>query len=162
MITVIFSSFFVKETVVKDYAQPVIGTISGKVTKVSDGDTVTIVNNENKRVKVRLYGIDSPELSQDHGETAKQFLSEQVSGRYVTVDVLDIDQYKRSVGRIYIDDTDINRKMVEEGQAWVYPQYCKIPERAEWESLQQSAKLDKRGLWTNSSPTPPWEWRRRS
>ncbi|MCL2335223.1 MAG: thermonuclease family protein, partial [Endomicrobia bacterium] len=81
---------------------------------------------------------------------------------YITADVIDIDQYKRSVGRVFLDGADINRMMVEEGFAWVYPQYCKIPERAEWEKLQKTARADKKGLWRENNPTPPWKWRKNS
>ncbi|MDR2426464.1 MAG: thermonuclease family protein [Endomicrobium sp.] len=58
-------------------------------------------------------------------------------------------------GRVYLDDIDINRKMIEDGYAWVYSQYCKIPERVKWEQLQEIAKSDKKGLWQADNPTPP-------
>jgi endonuclease YncB( thermonuclease family) len=162
LFAVIVSGFFAKESVIKDYATPVKGIISGKVTKVADGDTVTIVNADNKLVKIRLYGIDSPEKKQEFGLNSKDFLDNQINGKYITVDVIDIDQYKRSVGRIFLDDLDINRAMIEEGYAWVYTQYCKIPERSEWEQLQELAKANKKGLWQENNPTPPWKWRRDS
>ena len=162
LIAAIFSGFFAKESVIKEYAPPVKGIIAGKVIKVSDGDTLTIKNTDNKLVKIRLYGIDAPEIKQDFGPDSKVFLSNNISGRYITVDVLDIDQYKRSVGRVFLDDTDINRLMIEDGFAWVYPQYCKIPERTQWEEFQKNAKADKKGLWQKTAPTPPWIWRKNS
>jgi endonuclease YncB( thermonuclease family) len=50
---------------------PVKGIIAGKVTKVSDGDTLTIINSDNKLAKIRLYGIDSPETKQEFGLNSK-------------------------------------------------------------------------------------------
>jgi endonuclease YncB( thermonuclease family) len=50
--------------------------------------------------------------------------------------------------------------MVENDYAWVYSQYNKIPEKAEWENLQATAKSDKKGLWQADTPIPPWEWRK--
>jgi endonuclease YncB( thermonuclease family) len=158
----LISGFFAKEELTKEYAQPVIGVISGKVVKVSDGDTLTIATDENKLVKIRLYGIDSPEKKQNFGDKAQDFLSQQIKDKYVTVDVIDIDQYKRSVGRVFIDDVDINREMVKEGYAWVYTQYCKIPQRAEWERLQETAKEHRKGLWNSNNPIAPWQWRKDS
>lgn len=158
----ILSSFFIKESVTKEYADPVIGTISGTVNKVNDGDTITILNSDNKLIKIRLYGIDSPELDQEHGKNAKLFLSHYTSGQYITVDVLDIDRFDRSVGRVYLNDIDINRIMVEEGHAWVYQKYCKIPEKKEWLALEKAAKADKKGLWAKKDPISPWDWRQRS
>jgi len=162
LFAMVVSGFFAKEAVIKEYAPPVKGIISGTVTKISDGDTLTIINSENKLVKVRLYGIDSPETKQEFGSNAKDFLSNQINGKYITIDVIDIDRYKRSVGRIFLDDLDINRAMVENGYAWVYSQYCKIPECVEWERLQETAKINKTGLWQDDNPTPPWKWRKDS
>jgi endonuclease YncB( thermonuclease family) len=127
LFAVIVSGFFTKEAVIKEYAEPVKGVIEGKVSKVTDGDTLTIINSDNKLVKIRLYGIDAPETKQEFGLNSKAFLSEQINVKYVMVDVIDIDRYKRSVGRIFVDDLDINKAMVENGYAWVYAQYIKIP-----------------------------------
>ncbi|AKL98090.1 thermonuclease family protein [Endomicrobium proavitum] len=160
LFAIIVSGFFAKETVVKDYAEPVKGVIAGKVTKIADGDTLTIINSDNKLVKIRLYGIDAPETKQEFGSNSKQFLSSQINGKYITVDVIDIDKYKRSVGRVFIDDLDINREMVKNGYAWVYSQYMKLPEKSEWENLQTIAKADKKGLWQEDNPTAPWKWRK--
>lgn len=157
-----FSGLFVKETALKEYARPVSGIISGTVIKINDGDTLTIINGENKRVKIRLYGIDSPELDQSHGQNAKRFLSEKVLEKNITAEILDIDRYKRCVGRVFSDGTDINRMMVEEGHAWVYARYCEIAECAQWEKLQKAAREQKKGLWSQKYPVEPWKWRKRT
>ena len=162
LVTAFFSGLLVKETTVKEYARPVSGIISGTVIKINDGDTLTVINGENKRVKIRLYGIDSPELDQSHGQNAKRFLSEKVLEKNITADILDIDRYKRSVGRVFADGTDINRMMVEEGHAWVYTQFCKIAECAQWEKLQKTAREQKKGLWSEKYPVEPWKWRKRT
>jgi endonuclease YncB( thermonuclease family) len=162
LFAMLVSGFFAKETVIKEYAPPIKGIISGTVSKISDGDTLTIINSDKKLVKIRLYGIDSPETKQKFGSDSKEFLANKINGKYITVDVIDIDRYKRSVSRIFLDDLDINRAMIENGYAWVYSQYCKIPERAEWEQLQETAKADKKGLWQEENPIPPWKWRKDS
>ncbi|MCA6069578.1 MAG: thermonuclease family protein [Endomicrobium sp.] len=59
-----------------------------------------------------------------------------MNGKYITVDVIDIDRYKRSVGGVFLDDLDTNREMIENGYAWVYSRYMKLPEKSEWENLQ--------------------------
>jgi endonuclease YncB( thermonuclease family) len=113
----VVSGFFTKEVVIKDYAEPVKWHIEGKVSKISDGDTLTILNSDNKLVKIRLYGIDAPETRQEFGSNSKEFLSNQINGKHITVEVIDIDRYKRSVGRVFIDDLEINKIMVENGYA---------------------------------------------
>jgi endonuclease YncB( thermonuclease family) len=55
----------------------------------------------------------------------------------------------------------INELLINKGLAWVYDYYCKKPICPEWKQLEESAKLNKIGLWVQPSPTPPWEYRRK-
>jgi len=87
-------------------ASPVLSqTIHGKVIKVADGDTITILTNQNKQVKIRLYGIDTPEKRQAYGNKAKRFTANLVAGKNVSVKVYDTDRYGRLVGVIHVGDT---------------------------------------------------------
>jgi len=74
--------------------------ISGKVVNVADGDTITILNAENKQTKVRLYGIDAPEKAQDFGNKSREKLASLVAGKNIEVVVIDVDQYGRSVAEL--------------------------------------------------------------
>ena len=103
----------------------------GKVTQVIDGDIIT-VPHERKGVKIRLYGIDTPEKTQWYGQNAKHFLSSQIYGMTVSVDAIDIDRYGRTVALVSVGDLVINRLLVEYGYAWVYERYCRKPFCAEW------------------------------
>jgi endonuclease YncB( thermonuclease family) len=143
------------------FAKDPISVLSGRVVKVSDGDTITVLNADNEQKRIRLYGIDAPEKKQPYGEAARKYLADQVAGLDIDVSVYDVDRYGRSVGRIIIDGSDVNRAMIAAGLAWVYPQYCKIPECAEWKQIEQEAGAARRGLWQEPNPTPPWEWRRK-
>jgi micrococcal nuclease len=128
-----------------------------KVTRVYDGDTIT-VSGEGKELKVRLYGIDTPESTQWYGQNAKQFTSSQVFGKTVSVDPIDIDRYGRTVALVSVGDLVINKVLVEYGYAWVYDRYCKKPFCAEWKELEEEARKAKRGLWKNPNAIPPWEY----
>ena len=136
-------------------------TISGKVVKVIDGDTITILNSENKQIKIRLYGIDAPEKDQDCGKISRNYLSELVAGKTIDVNVINIDRYGRSVGRIKIDDKEVAEEMLKAGLAWVYTYYCKIPECEYWKELETQAKTAKVGLWSNPTAQEPWLWRKK-
>lgn len=132
---------------------------SGRVVGIADGDTFTLLTSSKKQVKVRLAEIDTPERSQPYGARSRQRLSDFIFGREVVVEKQDIDRYGRLVGHVYVDGTHINRKMVQEGMAWVYRQYL------EDKSLlkdEEEAKENKRGLWSlpSTEQVPPWEWRR--
>ena len=76
---------------------PVLATtITGKVIKVAYGDTITILTPQKKQVKIRLYGIDTPENGQTYSKKAKQLTSSLVAGKDVHVEVYDTDRYGRT------------------------------------------------------------------
>ena len=128
---------------------------SAKVVKISDGDTITILQNK-EQTKVRLYGIDSPEKKQDYGQRSKQFLASLIAGQIVEVEPKGKDRYRRTLGIIYHKGQDINAQMVLNGYAWAYVKYSRI-----YVNQENTARENKRGLWQSSDPTPPWVWRKR-
>ena len=129
--------------------------LSGKVVSTHDGDTITILQGK-QQVKVRLYGIDAPELKQPYGKKSKQFLANFIAGEVVEVDENGKDRYKRTIGTIYFNDKDINAQMVENGYAWAYRKFSK-----KYAPQESKAKSQKLGLWRDKEPIPPWEWRKR-
>ncbi|MBP5404005.1 MAG: thermonuclease family protein [Elusimicrobiaceae bacterium] len=134
--------------------------ISGKVVNVADGDTLTILNAENKQTKIRLYGIDAPEKAQDFGNVSREYLAGLVAGKTIEVTVVDVDQYGRSVGRIKVDGKEVTEELLKAGMVWVYTSYCKIPECKSWKELETQAKAAKIGLWSNPTAQEPWLWRK--
>ncbi len=134
-------------------------TITGKVVGVADGDTITVLQDRTQ-YKIRLYGIDTPEKSQDFGNRAKQFVSDMVFGKQVRVVQKDKDRYGRVVGMVYVGSTCVNQEIVRAGFAWVYRQYCKDEICRDWSDLEAHAKASKIGLWSHPDPVPPWDYRR--
>jgi micrococcal nuclease len=131
--------------------------ISGEVVKIADGDTLTVLDGSKTQHKIRLAGIDAPEKGQAFGTKARENLAAKVFRRNVRVEVIDVDRYRREVGRIYLGDRFINMEMVRDGFAWRYIQYDKPREFA---AAEDDAREHRRGLWTDPNPTPPWEWRK--
>lgn len=135
-------------------------TLTGKVIKISDGDTITVLIENNQSIKIRLYGIDAPEKRQDFGQKAKQFISNLIFDKKVKVDIKNKDRYGRSVALVYLDSLSVNESMIENGYAWVYIQYCKEPYLTKWLRLQAIVKQQKRGLWSGYDYIAPWEFRK--
>ncbi len=106
------------------FSQAGAQTITGKVVGVSDGDTITVLQDRTQ-YKIRLYGIDCPEKSQDFGNRAKKFVSGMVYGKQVQVIQKDMDRYGRVVGMVYVGNTCVNEEIVRAGLAWVFHRYCK-------------------------------------
>ena len=133
----------------------------GKVIAISDGDTFTLLTSDKQQIKVRLSEIDAPEKAQPFGTRSRQALSDLIFSKDVLVVQDDIDRYGRLVGQVYVGSIHVNRKMVQEGMAWVYRQYMKDETLLQDE---QVAKEAKRGLWSlpSTEQVPPWEWRKGS
>jgi micrococcal nuclease len=131
-------------------------TLVGRVVKIADGDTLTIVV-DGQQEKIRLSDIDTPERKQPYGTRAKQALSELTFGKTITVLTTTRDRYGRVIGHIKADGVDVNAELVRLGYAWVYRRYSDDAELIHLEELARSEGL---GLWADSNPIPPWEWRR--
>lgn len=132
--------------------------LSGKVVKVTDGDTIHVLTADSDIVKVRLHGIDCPESGQDFGKKAQEFTGEACHNKRVSVLVRGTDRFGRTLGDVILEDgTVLNHSLVEGGLAWWYKEYA--GEDAKLKALEEGARAEKRGLWDSSSPIPPWEWR---
>ena len=133
-----------------------------RVVQVTDGDTIIAEPAEGgNRVRVRLYGIDAPELRQPYGGAAKDFVVAMVL--FQAVDVREVsqgrDRYGRVVAIVVAGGKSVQEELLREGLAWVWTRYCRSCD--EWEALQADARRAGRGLWAAPVPAPPWEWRKR-
>jgi micrococcal nuclease len=136
-------------------------TITGKVVKVADGDTVTILDNtghSKKEIRVRLLAIDAPESKQAYGKKSKAYLSQLVFNKTVTVQWTKKDRYKRVLGVLFINGKNINQEMLKSGLAWHYRQYSKDKSLQE---MEDKAKANKLGLWQDPKAIAPWDFRRK-
>lgn len=129
---------------------------AGTVVGISDGDTVKVLNDKNQVIKIRLAEIDAPEKAQAFGSQSKQSLSDLCFNKAVVVDDKGTDKYKRTIGRLKCAGVDANAEQVKRGMAWAYRQYLTDENIA---ALEDAAKAGQLGLWTDTNPTPPWEFR---
>lgn len=123
---------------------------------VHDGDTITILTTENQQLKIRLNGIDAPELHQDFGQRSRQYLAAMVFGKTIEILSINIDIYGRTLAIILFDNENVNYKMVAAGMAWHYTKYSN---NANLRKAEDFAKGNKIGLWSMLNPIPPWKFR---
>jgi micrococcal nuclease len=155
-------------------AREPIRTVTGTVTKVSDGDTIQVTTLEQTKLRVRLYGIDAPETpkinqrtgrvnkpGQFYGKESWKALEGKILEHHVRLDITDIDRYKRMVGVIWIGDRNINLEMVQEGYAEAYVEYLKEPYRAQFIRAEKEARSAKRGIWALPGYERPKDFRKR-
>lgn len=130
----------------------------GKVVKVSDGDTITVLTSDKTQYKIRLNDIDAPEKKQAFGNKSKDNLAKYIAGKTVTVQYQKKDKYKRILGTIYYNNIDINLQQVKDGYAWVYKKYSKNKDYYNAEKISRDKKI---GLWSDKNPIAPWEFRKK-
>jgi len=136
--------------------------ISGKVVSVADGDTITVLDAEHVQHKIRLSGIDAPERAQAFGRRSRELLSDLVAGAQVVVETDKADRYGRSVGKVLLQGRDINLAMVNAGLAWHYKKYEReqpASDRLLYASAEEEARERRSGLWRDTEPMAPWDWR---
>jgi endonuclease YncB( thermonuclease family) len=137
------------------------GALEGMVVSVADGDTLTILVDR-REVKVRVAGIDAPEKKQAFGQRSKQAMSKCAYGKASQVEWDKTDRYGRTVGKVTVDGVDCGQRQIELGLAWHYKAYAKEQtpkDREAYGRAEEGAKADRLGLWTDSNPMPPWEYR---
>lgn len=133
--------------------------ITGKVIKIKDGDTIDILFN-GKALTIRFAHIDCPEYKskQPFGTNARQFTSDLCFGQTVTIEnEQKFDRYKRLIGVVINEKgQNLNKELIKAGLAWHFKKYSND---SSYVDLENKARQSKFGLWTDSNPTPPWEWR---
>ena len=137
--------------------------LSGTVVGVHDGDTVTVLDATKTQHKIRLAGIDAPELSQAFGQVSRQHLADQIAGRTVVIEWTKRDKYQRLVGKVLLAGRDINITQIEAGLAWHYKKYAteqSPKDRQRYTRAEEQARASRLGLWRDSHPVPPWEYRK--
>lgn len=151
--TLIFGIYFILCTALS-FAQT---RISGKVIRIADGDTFTLLDNHNKQSRIRLHGIDCPEKNQDYYQVAKDFLSDAIFKKIVDVEITDNDRYGRLIGRVWISKVDVNLSLIKNGLAWHYKHFDKSKSYADAELSARNKKLN---IWSLKNPVAPWDFRR--
>ena len=128
--------------------------------RVLDGDTfvaeIRVWFSQAVVERVRIAGIDAPEIKQPHGTLARSALERKVGHRRVAVESRGYDKHGRLLGKLWLDERDVCREMVAEGHAWASGRIAPDPDLVDAESL---ARRERRGLWAEASPEEPSQWR---
>ena len=156
-----FRTFFLSITLFFIVINQVHADLNGKIVKVIDGDTVDILTPEKQKIRVRLLDIDAPESRQAYGNASKKYLASLIAGKSVFIKENKKDIYQRTLGTIYLEQININAKMVENGFAWAY-RYKGVVNNNNMLKLESKAKQNKKGLWKDKHPIAPWEFRYRN
>lgn len=115
-----------------------------------------MLDDASRQHKIRLQGIDAPELGQPFGRVARDRLAALAKGKAAEIRGQGKDRYGRLLASVAIEGDDLGRRLVAEGLAWHYTRYS---EDAGLAAAENAARAAERGLWAEREPVPPWEWR---
>lgn len=132
--------------------------ICGKVIKVSDEDTITVLTDDKESVRVRLWGIDAPEKNQAYGEASRKNLANLIAGKNVRLVSHGNDQYGRLLAEVFLGEENECLRQIRDGYAWHYVFYARKAE--EFADAEKNARTRRLGLWKDPKPVPPWDFRR--
>lgn len=131
--------------------------VVGMVSVVTDGDSISIVDAAGRH-KLRLAGIDAPEMAQPFGREAKAYLRALApKGTEVSARITETDKYGRGIAFLRVGELDVNLAMVTNGLAWSHIAFDRNHQFVE---PQREARAAKFGLWADPDPMPPWDWKR--
>lgn len=126
--------------------------------RVIDGDTVDLADAEQKLHRVRIVGMDAPELAQPYGRTAKSALAELILHKEIQVLPEGVDKYNRELAQLRYDTSfgqlDVAETMISNGHAfsWGGVHY----------KAQEYAAAHRLGVWSDARyQERPWLYRRR-
>ncbi len=132
---------------------------SGAVTHVSDGDTLWVRPADGRAPrKLRLQGLDAPEICQSGGAASRATLSRLVAGKTVRVTVKYHDAYGRGLARMVVNGHDVGATLVQSGHAWSGRWHRSLGPYAAQESQARAAR---RGLFANPAAELPRDFRKR-
>lgn len=155
-------SFKTPQTAKTSHSGQIIYTAT--VSKVSDGDTIHVIDIKGNKHKIRLAFIDAPETKQNHGTASRDALIKEIYGTHVRIEHIDTDRYGREVARIRLNGKDINLTQIQTGHAWHYQSIAKHNQPADdyaiYEAAQNEARAQHKGLWQYERPKAPWDYRK--
>jgi uncharacterized repeat protein (TIGR01451 family) len=133
----------------------------GKVIEIVDGDSI-VIESFNRPVKIELMGIDAPELKQNYGDVARQHLLDLVFDKTVTVEYFGLGEDGSIAGKVFLNRIDVAAQMVRDGVAWYdkgNANRLSETERQVYKDSEQAARNEQRGIWQESKPLAPWDFR---
>lgn len=126
-----------------------------RVVTVHEGDQVTI-RHDGRNETIYLQDIDCPELKQPYGKQARLAMAAYVGHREVVVQSLKRDRHGRTTAEILLPDKrNVAHELVKEGLAWLRPDR---PQGQSLGEVEQLARAERKGLWSEPNPVPPWKW----
>ena len=135
--------------------------VRGIVTEVRDGQSIVVMVG-GRKLNVQLRGVAAPVLLQEFGDPSRQHLASLILDKPVEIQFSQL-RSEQVVARVIWNDLDVGLQVIRDGAAWfdkVGNHILTDAERALYSEAERLARTEMRGLWSDGSPMPPWEWKR--
>lgn len=127
-------------------------TIDARVTRVSDGDTIDVIPaGERRPIRVRVFGIDTPERREPFSTRARNHTRVLVFDKAVRVTGESVDRYGRLVARVRIGDVDLALDLLRAGLAC---HFTRFSDDRDYARAQATARTTGAGFWAPRAPKP--------
>lgn len=139
-------------------------TLSGRVINIADGDTLTLLVGRQHHT-LKIAAIDAPERYQAWGDRSRTNLSRLAINQNAVADCSRLDRSGHRICKITVNTVDIGLHQIREGMAWLATQdihTLSADDQSAYESAELMAKMRRLGLWGETNPVPPWEFRGRN
>lgn len=133
----------------------------GRVTETYGGGGIAVMTEDRTRIAVCVSYLETPEPGQPYAEVAAQHLKDLLLGKGVTVLFRGFSEEDTDclIGDVYLGGVNVTLQMVRDGVAWSHKSYAYPEGYYVYEQAEQAARGERRGLWQDASPTPPWAYR---
>ncbi len=146
------------------FAQPTPSSLArAKVVAYSSGTAFAVLDATDKLRRIKLTGVDAPERKQRFAAEARALASQWLGSASIEIAVDATDKEQRIHGRVTVNGNDIGLVLIEAGLAWCDPTdegHLPPAIRAAYRQGCEQARSQRRGLWQEANPTPPWEYRK--
>ena len=135
--------------------------VRGVVSEVPDGQSI-VVTSGGRKLNVLLRGVAAPALNQEFADVSRAHLASLIQDQAVEVHFSQLQQ-EYVIARVVFNQADVSLQIIRDGAVWfdrVGNHSMTDEERALYSEAERLARTERRGLWTDGSPMPPWEWKR--
>jgi endonuclease YncB( thermonuclease family) len=138
-------------------------TLRAKVVAYGSGTAFAVLDEHEKLKRIKLTGVDAPERTQRFGAQATQLAGEWLGVRSIEIAIDKKDKEGRIHGRVSVDGRDVGLELIKAGLAWCDPADAgdvPAPVSAQYARECTQARAQRRGLWIDPNPIPPWDHRK--
>lgn len=138
-------------------------TLNGYAAGIIDGNNLTLVDSQRRQHQIRIVGIYAPERVQPFGAASHGNLAKLAFNKPVSAECQPRNRHGELRCKVFVDGQDLGLRQITDGMAWWFKEYAReqsAEDIAAYRQAETMAKMRRTGLWSETNPTPPWDWQK--